>query len=57
MAERQHREAQICALAHDLVNEKELLALVKAAINFNCRDACTRQTIIGCKLLPDQGLP
>ena len=57
VAEHQHREAQIRALAHDLVNEKELLALVKAAINFDSKDAYTRQTITGCKLLPDQALP
>lgn len=57
VAEHQDREAQIRATAHDLINEKELLALVKAAINFDSKDAYTRQTITGCKLLPDQSLP
>ena len=44
-------------MAYDLINEKELLALVKAVINFDFKDAYARQIITGCKLLPDQGLP
>ena len=57
VAEHKSREAQIRALGHDLINEKELLALIKADMNFDSEDAYSRQTITGCKLLPDQSLP
>ena len=57
VAEHKERETQIRALGHDLINEKKLLALVKAAINLDSRDAYNRQTITGCKLLPDRDLP
>ena len=57
MAEHMPLEARNSALIHDSLNEKELLAVVKAAINFNPKDASSHQTITGCKLLPDEVLP
>ena len=58
VAEHAPREAQIRASFHDLLNEKEVLALVKAAINKNySKDGSNWQTITGVKLLPDQPFP
>ena len=57
VAEHKPREAEIRTSAHDVINEKELLALVKAAINLDSRDAYGRQTITGCKLSPDKAFP
>ena len=53
VAEHAPREAQIRASFHDVLTEKELLALVKAAINHDSKDDNSWQTITGCKLLPD----
>ena len=57
VAEHKPREAQIRSTAHDVINEKELLALVKAVINLDSKDAYGRQTITGCKLSPDKAFP
>ena len=58
VAEHKPREAQIRTTTHDVINEKELLALVKAAINIDSnKDAPSRQTITGCKLSPDEPFP
>ena len=57
VAEHKPREAQIRSTAHDVINEKELLALVKAAINLDSKDTYNRQTITGCRLFPDQAFP
>ena len=57
VAEHSAREAEIRSWAHDVINEKELLALIKAAINLDSRDAYSRQTITGCKLVPEKDLP
>lgn len=57
VAEHKSREAQIRSVAHDLLNEKELLALVKTAINFESKedagDLNSHQILAGCKLVPD----
>lgn len=58
VAEHKPREAQIRTTTHDVLNEKELLALVKAAINMDSnKDAASRQTITGCKLSRDEPFP
>ena len=58
VAEHMDRVAQITvSVFHDSLDEKELLALVKAAINFDPKDASSRQTITGCKLFSGEVLP
>ncbi|KAL8831917.1 MAG: hypothetical protein Q9191_000596 [Dirinaria sp. TL-2023a] len=56
VAENVDRRAEISKVTHDSLSERELHALVKAAImNPHCQDY--RQTITGLKLLPDRPLP
>lgn len=57
VAEHEHREAQIRAVAHDLVTEKELPALIKAAINCDPKGGYSHQILAGCKLVAESALP
>lgn len=57
VAENAELRAQMQGLGHDIVQEGELLALIKAAINLDSMDPHNRSTITGCKLLSDLPLP
>ena len=57
VAEDKEMRAQMQGLGHDVVEERELLALIKAAINLDSRDSHSRSTITGCKLVSELPLP
>lgn len=57
VAEDKELRAQMQGFGHDVVQERELLALIKAAINLNPKDLHSGSTITGCKLVAGLPLP
>ena len=56
VAENTSRQAEIRLSVHDTLSERELHALIKAAVE-NPHNPDYRQTLTGCKLSPDRPLP
>ncbi|KAI4116766.1 MAG: hypothetical protein LQ345_002869 [Seirophora villosa] len=57
VAEDKELRAQMQGFGHDVVQERELLALIKAGINLNPKDLHSGSTITGCKLVAGLPLP